>query len=160
MNIKHTHIHTHTHTHTHTQVYRVYLKCFNKFQEQVPHNGSGKKIHINIYIHRHLVFQVQPKSVLTSFLHLSVGASKNPSLSSSNWKWRDTSPPHFYFWYLSNHSQLPQNLSKGATFYYQMCPFVSWLRQRTFWAFVDLVNSKNLTTVRLVPCISNVLCQL
>jgi len=43
-----------------------------------------------------------------SFRFLSVETLTTPSVSISNWKWRDTSPTHF--WCLSNHWQPPRDL--------------------------------------------------
>ena len=53
---------------------------------------------------------------------------------------------------LSNHSQPPRDLIKGATVHDQTCPWVHWCRHRTFWAFVvncDLINNNNSTVIKL-----------
>jgi len=88
------------------------------------------------------------------------GDLKNPSVFSSIWKWKDSSPTHFLC--LSNHTQPPRDLWKGATVHDQTFPCVHWFRWRIFWAFVvncELINSTNWTVVKLGTCVVNALYQ-
>jgi len=67
-----------------------------------------------------------------SFVFLSATTFKTSSVFSSNWKWRDTSPTHF--WCPSNRSLPPPDLWNGATVHDQTCPCVHWFRWNTFWS--------------------------
>jgi len=66
-----------------------------------PHQNKENRF-MWIYVRKHLAFEVQPNSVLTSVLQIFMCGvtKKNSSIFSSNWKWRDTSQTRF--WYLSN----------------------------------------------------------
>jgi hypothetical protein len=69
-----------------------------------------------------------------SFRFLFVGMLKPTTVFSYSWKWRGSSP--MYFWCLSNHLQLPRDLSKGAAVHDQTCPCIHCFKWRTFWTFV------------------------
>jgi hypothetical protein len=73
-------------------------------------------------------------------------------------KRRDSLPSHFRS--LSNHSQPPRDLLKGATVHDQTCPCVHWIRWRMFLAFVVncySINSTNWKVIKLGTYIVNVL---
>lgn len=131
-------------------------KCLDKLQE-FPTTKHRKNVHINVYL-QHLVFQVQP-NMLTSVFYIFICG--DTCVLSCNSKWTGTSSTHF--WALSNNIQLPCDLWKGGTVHGQMCPYVHWIRCRTFSAFVvkcDLINNINSTVIKLRTWMANVSCQL
>jgi hypothetical protein len=117
-------------------------------EEWVPHTKEEKNI-TSIYVSEALDFEVQPPcspDLSPLAFHLR-GHLKTPRLFSSNWEWKDASS---VFLSHSNHSQPPWDLWKGATVRDYTCPYVHWLRCRTFWALVncDLINNKNSTFIK------------
>jgi hypothetical protein len=113
-------------------VYRVYLKCLDELQA-FPRPKQAKTF-TSIYVRQHSVFAVQP-NITSSLRFLSVGTHKTPSVFSSNWKRRNTSPTNFLC--MPNPSQPPRDLRRGATVHNRACPCVCWFRRRTH--FEDLL---------------------
>jgi hypothetical protein len=123
---------------------------------------TRKRVSINV-CRQTLGFRVTTPTYvhLQSFRFLPVATLKNPGVFSSNWKWRGTSRAHV--WCLSNHSQPPRDLWKGATVCDQKWPRGHWFRLRTFWVSVincTGINNKNWSVIKLGRCTVNVLCQL
>jgi hypothetical protein len=127
---------------------RVSVGCTWKLGQNSPMSSQTKMKKMYINVCKEAVFEVQLPYLL-DFNHLDfyLWDTKNSTILSSNWKWRDTSPMHFLC--LSNHSQLLWDPRKSVD--------SPWLdmsvhalirrRRRTFWAFVmncDLINNTNL----------------
>jgi hypothetical protein len=143
-------------------IYRVYLKYLDKLQTWVRHTKTRKKVHINVCSQTLSFLGTIPTFTRPqTFLFLSVGTLKPPSVFSSYRKWRDSSQTHFLC--LSNYSQTPRDFWKRVSVHNQRCPWVHWFRWRTSGTFVvncALLNNNHWKVIKLTTCTVNVLRQL
>lgn len=105
--------------------------------------------HVYISICLSPVLEVQPPRSPDVSLW---GHVKTRTVFTSNWKWRDPSPAHF-FTLVSPHASAP-GLWNGTTVRDWTCPRVPLLRWRTCWAFIVNCTVIKWGTLLYMRCVS------
>ena len=122
-----------------------------------PHQNKENRF-MWIYVRKHLAFEVEPNSVLTSVLQIFMcGVTKKPLVYSVPIENEETLHKHV-FDACQTIGNRPANIQgeEGAV-HGQTCP---WFRWRKFWASVvncDLINNKSITVIKRGMSIVNVL---
>jgi len=105
--------------------YRVYLKCYSKLQEWVPHARKRKKFHIDVCpptVFRGTVQYLSPDLIASDFY---LWGHLKPLVYSAEIESEETLHHHILLC-PSDRSQLPGDYWKGATGRVQTCPCVRW----------------------------------